>query len=883
MANFVTKAKNTIRKITAITTGAALLTTSLAGAAFAADLSEYPSPFVQDGVWTGLIVIGSGGAAADVVGATNIATTLTEVITTGGVTPTVAITGEATRIQSGGEYLNFNEFFDDVVSSIDDTDLPTVLEDGEYDDSEGNTDNEETFTQELSWPDDANPQLVFGADDDGDEVAGDYVRIANGDFFYNYTFEFDTEIDYDNTSTTTAAEDLEDTTLDIMGKPFIISDVKLTAGLTIDEIELLTGDTIVVLTKGQEFTFNGYTIKVTSVTDPDSTTIECGVSVDGVVKFIEENQDEEFDSLRVGVADVFAIHGATEEDACELTLGSEQILLDDGDEIEIGGQDIGDRDGDPDVTTLAVINSVGAGEWIGFEVSVESDDEIYLGSATDGDEWEDPVFGALKLTYAGLSGETETVSLEVSSETGDFTFENNDGKEVVVDIFADEDTSFNTFFGTRDDEVMLIEDAAITMGGALPGVFQDINGDAKLFKAQNAYLINDTEKTNLDDLEGTKLFVVSSGQTARIVEIKDISTSDGDVSFDDITYGVSYDNRGTVDLNDASADCTTPFEYRLGTIGTIDLIWCNTTATTDTVGPAVIASDINLANVADTDIDLDGTADEDSYAAETEGESLIELSETDEVGNVTIVIKENSDVTDTNRTVITMTAYYNDGESQILIKRPTFSFATSPSFYDASDVNDNDRYAMTEAGSLTHIKEDDDGNLDTANIDLVIGEARYGEAFVSAVDAIIMGGAGAVSQQPVVSEISSVPVVKLDTEVGAAKTAQPVILVGGPAINRLTAEALGLDFPTYGSQLPASVGLTEGTGILHLVENAFGGQHVALIVAGWEAQNTRDAANVLKDYTAYRTQLVGSAVRVTSSAGVLTVGPVVVTAAEPEE
>ena len=74
--------------------------------------------------------------------------------------------------------------------------------------------------------------------------------------------------------------------------------------------------------------------------------------------------------------------------------------------------------------------------------------------------------------------------------------------------------------------------------------------------------------------------------------------------------------------------------------------------------------------------------------------------------------------------------------------------------------------------------------------------------------------------------------------------------------------------------------VAEGVGIIKLVESAFGGQHAALVVAGWEAQNTRDAANVLKDYTSYRADLVGKAVQVTSAAGVLTVGPVVVTAAE---
>jgi len=61
-----------------------------------------------------------------------------------------------------------------------------------------------------------------------------------------------------------------------------------------------------------------------------------------------------------------------------------------------------------------------------------------------------------------------------------------------------------------------------------------------------------------------------------------------------------------------------------------------------------------------------------------------------------------------------------------------------------------------------------------------------------------------------------------------------------------------------------------------LVENAYGGTKTAVVVAGWESQNTRDASAVLKDYKAYG--LSGNAVKVSSSAGVITVGPLAVAA-----
>jgi hypothetical protein len=124
----------------------------------------------------------------------------------------------------------------------------------------------------------------------------------------------------------------------------------------------------------------------------------------------------------------------------------------------------------------------------------------------------------------------------------------------------------------------------------------------------------------------------------------------------------------------------------------------------------------------------------------------------------------------------------------------------------------------------------------------------------------VTGGAGT---------MSGVPIAKLDIEITDAK-AQNLILVGGTAVNKLTAEALGVTYPTYGTDAGAVLGIAANQATLKLVENAFGGTNVALIVAGWEAADTRNAANVLKDYSAYSATLTGKQVVVTSTAGTIT-------------
>jgi hypothetical protein len=128
------------------------------------------------------------------------------------------------------------------------------------------------------------------------------------------------------------------------------------------------------------------------------------------------------------------------------------------------------------------------------------------------------------------------------------------------------------------------------------------------------------------------------------------------------------------------------------------------------------------------------------------------------------------------------------------------------------------------------------------------------------------------------STLGGVAIARLDTEV-SNPAAQNIIAVGGPAVNRLTAQALGLTYPTSGQPGADALGIGAGEGTLMLIDNAFGGTNVALVVAGYDAQNTRDAAEVLQDFSSYSAQLTGDQVIVRSEAGTITVSAPSVAAA----
>ncbi|MEM5777177.1 MAG: S-layer protein [Candidatus Aenigmatarchaeota archaeon] len=106
-------------------------------------------------------------------------------------------------------------------------------------------------------------------------------------------------------------------------------------------------------------------------------------------------------------------------------------------------------------------------------------------------------------------------------------------------------------------------------------------------------------------------------------------------------------------------------------------------------------------------------------------------------------------------------------------------------------------------------------------------------------------------------------VAKLDTEVDPTTVGKHLVLVGGPAVNRLTAQAMGLTYPTYGSSGLLPFG--EGEGYIKVYDGVFKAGQVVVVVAGWEADQTRMATSLLQQFDTFAGQLgSNTAVKVTS-------------------
>ena len=148
------------------------------------------------------------------------------------------------------------------------------------------------------------------------------------------------------------------------------------------------------------------------------------------------------------------------------------------------------------------------------------------------------------------------------------------------------------------------------------------------------------------------------------------------------------------------------------------------------------------------------------------------------------------------------------------------------------------------------VVKDPKGNIDSDSVKLSIpndDDFEYWVRFARPKSGVVSTTTGTGSSAVVAS------LKMMDTEVGAVSSlGKNVVAVGGPCVNAATREVLGLGTePKCG----ADSGLTADTAMLEL--KSLSGGKMALLVYGWEADDTRRAALVVKNPARYKSQLDG--------------------------
>jgi hypothetical protein len=368
-------------------------------------------------------------------------------------------------------------------------------------------------------------------DDDLAPEGGKYVYFPSSEV-YTYELEFDQALEWDTADA--VSDDWVGVMLEIQGKPYTITDIAEGTTDVIDEITLVAGDSTVWLVQDQPYTVGSHTVTVVDVSDSDP--LSCGVNVDGTTAWIDKDSTREISGMSVGVLDVKAVHSKDyDQDTCELSIGSSEIVLKDGDVVSVNGEDI---DGS-EVTFTA-----GVGTWTGFSITFDvgdaeegvNSDDVYI---AEGGAWTDPVFGNFKVVYSGVTGDFEEMSFDASSEQAEFEFTDVEGNKVKIPFFYDIDNEDVIAAGESDEAFLLMA------GQDLDGV----NGNDAL------------------DPEGTLLWYVTDGEV-RILELADVEDTTGANAN---TTTIKDWMTGDTLADDADFTPGTPTVISLGSLGSVNL------------------------------------------------------------------------------------------------------------------------------------------------------------------------------------------------------------------------------------------------------------------------------------------------------------------------
>ncbi|MEK6916207.1 MAG: hypothetical protein AABW92_00530 [Nanoarchaeota archaeon] len=482
---------NWAKKIAALGTGALMLGATLTGALAVADLANYPAPFVMNGVLSDtVLVVGESAATADVLGAVDIAASLQAAATSpvaGGSAGVVTIS-EGTKVSQSGNKMNYNESISTLQTVFDKVELPTVLGD--------ETLHGRKFTQTLTI---STGTATFKYDSPGkvDKVeygAGDYLYFPTNTKVYKYDLAMESTLN-------DAAADVEGKQLKIQGKTYTVSDIAYSTTGQWTEMTLLSGSATHNLVQDEPLGYGDSTVTLGSVNEAED---KCVINVDGVSKTLDVGDTETVNGLTVGVIGAFY---STNLKTCEVTLGADKLVLNNGGKVERNGLDI-------DGTSVNMVGNNTASTFNSLQINYTTDKDDfdnYMQYFAAGQAWADPVFNNWQILFQGTTAKTEEMKLERSADEATFTFKNKKGQEVNLEWFSN---SSQSLLGDSSTGLLLWQAVA----------------------TQNS-TFNSTISVDTDTVADVKLWVVLEGGEVHILEFSEYDDDDNKVTFDDITSG----------------------------------------------------------------------------------------------------------------------------------------------------------------------------------------------------------------------------------------------------------------------------------------------------------------------------------------------------------
>ncbi len=908
--------KINFKKVSAIAASALMVGLSM-GSAVAAQ--NYPNPFVISGAANVAIVYGTGTGVSslDLVQAGNIQSNLQSFMTgtSGG---GASVSGESAELATSGTRIYVNDSLNKVKTALTRSNLPTVLADGSF---SGNVDSSITQTIDIG----SNPRITFKrqptSSDDPSYALTTSTTQAN--YIYNTTATFSKAINFSHS-------DSEGEDINLFGMDFTIS-------------SSTDGDTIVLLKSAEklsltsdaptaEVTIAGatYTIELVSASDSAAT-----ISVKNSAGTTESKEVNEAASKKINGVTV-AVTTADETNlklSATVVVGSEKVTLEDGSAVKLGEDDtsvdgtlVDFETGNPNNMTALTIS---------YFAPESDEDAIVAGSS-----FVDPIYGTIKLDFAGFNIGTDSASREKitvgrnSDDKLDLTFTDHRGYtktfQWVKDIAGNSFASFGTGYGPArlmiDDDnrnISVLELEALHYNEVAIVGNEDEGHMIKLTGVDNS---SDTDSSNTDGdkveftdvFSGDKYGIGFTGATGSWA-----SDGIGSMIVGGRTYSVyllgdasnaTEEYKVFVDYPDSTANNATNFELIVfPTIETskgakvmfyeptiIPLRFGNTTdGTNQSITGQTVEKNISKIMIPDGDgyesayiqneansmvgaaatnmsvweITVDGATGR--LNTSTNGPNLDDFTTTSvnwsvgaltfgftnmHVGNnsqneTTIYLVEPDGAGFLNSSAVIV---WEEKDDNVLYHSNIIAIETGRTGDDGLGVDTsasgstwNNDSASWQTSRASDSKITDAGDLwgtiityDSGDSDQPTAEISYPDEQIYA--NLYMGAiASAVSVTGTTSATQLGDILVKDTEISSVQT-KNLIVVGGSCINSVAAKLLGSTTPKCSADFTSLTGIGTGQFLIQSFGDAYTTGKIALLVAGYEAADTANAATYLK-------------------------------------
>ena len=501
------------------------------------------------------------------------------------------------------------------------------------------------------------------------------------------------------------------------------------------------------------------------------------------------------------------------------------------------------------------------------------------------------------------------VTVNAEGESADITFATVDQEG---DLAVDQDEEIATVEGQEleeDDYVVLNanEESGMYQVTNLDNEVKNIideetEGDVSV-TLQNAVtgetITIEEDEVKIDDLEGSDY----------IMEAESVEGKDFDVTFSSDGSAVSFDNGddntqvfpSLYTSSDAAMAFTEEAEFvaNVSEAGDEDIVTLEMPSTvsssdqtvqlqiketsTDGAEDTWAVSYANGSELVSDGLDLEEDEDDaadSAYADITVGQIdyTITLSDDDTVNNgisVSVGVDQDQN-TDTNNTALgpavgviqpqddedEESAYFfepdvsDNGNGEINVTY-TGDKVSSPDGEDIQNNNwvtseldseDDMTVGYNDYGAYTSYDTDDD---ETFTLRLPAAQSTVGMAVTGTDGSLSASGSTSSVTTSTPTGFPNAAALDSDSNIESLKTSDELILVGGPAVNALTAE-----LADEGKTRTADE-YSEGSAIVQIVNDAFAEGQDAIVVAGYAGEDTREAANHLANYADNSEDLAG--------------------------